>query len=30
MMDGLIDFIENSVVGNSVDFMLWMKVVFKK
>lgn len=30
MMDGSTDFIENSAVGNSVDFMPWMKVVFKK
>ena len=30
MMDGSTDFIENSAVGNSVDFMPWIKVVFKK
>lgn len=30
MMDGSTDFIENSAVGNGVDFMPWMKVVFKK
>ena len=30
MMDGSTDFIESSAVGNSVDFMPWMQVVFKK
>lgn len=30
MMDGSTDFIENSAVGNSVDFMPWMQVVFRK
>lgn len=30
MMEGSTDFIENSAVGNGVDFMPWMKVVFKK
>ena len=30
MMDGSTDFIENSAVGNSVDFMPWMEVVFRK
>lgn len=30
MMDGSTDFIENSAVGNGVDFMPWMKRLFKK
>jgi len=30
MMDGSTDFIESSAVGNGVDFMPWMQVVFKK
>ena len=30
MMDGSTDFIESSAVGNSVDFMPWIKVIFKR
>lgn len=30
VMDHSTDFIENSAVGNTVDFMPWVKVVFKK
>lgn len=30
MMDGSTDFIESSAVGNSVDFMPWMQMVFRK